>query len=50
MYRVSCTMVITRMNSITRKGKLDQGVTDNSSYYPPPGIKIMQVLEMTDGV
>ena len=38
--------------TITRKGdvrsRCTQGVTGSSSHFPPPGIEIMQVLEMTD--
>ena len=36
---MSCTMMETCMNSISRRGKL-----------PPPGREIMHGLEMTDGV
>ena len=54
IYSVSCTMMDTCINSITRKGdvrsRCTQGVTGSSSHFPPPGIEIVHVLEMTDGV
>ena len=40
IYSMRCTMMETRMNSITRKGKLEHGVTGSSSQIPQHMIKL----------